>query len=179
MLPELSTFSYEERLERTGIFSLEMCRLRADFLEVFKIVQGLESTDQSVFFELSEDNRTRRHQLKSKMHHCRLIDVRKCFFSQRIISEWNNLPKEAMCDTTVNSFESKIDPVLWKRRGLYINQKRLPAPVFTTSSTVSAGGLRWAPVSYRGVLLFGSATFRSPAPCAGLTFTVYECSEEV
>ena len=119
LIPELSTLSYEQRLERTGLVSLEMRRLRADLIEVFKIVKGLEKVDQSVFFNLSEDSRTRGHQLKFQKHYCRL-DVRKYFFSQRIITEWNNLPQEAITAKIVNSFKNIIDPILWKRRGLYI-----------------------------------------------------------
>ena len=141
LIPELSTLSYEQRLERTGLVSLEMRRLRADLIEVFKIVKGLENVDQSVFFNLSEDSRTRGHQLKFQKHFCRL-DVRKYFFSQRIVTEWNNLPQEAITAKTVNSFKNIIDPIFRKRRGLYISQKRLSAPVFTTSSAVTAGGLR-------------------------------------
>ncbi|KAJ8047609.1 hypothetical protein HOLleu_06652 [Holothuria leucospilota] len=56
--------------------------------------------------------------------------------------EWNNLPQEAVTATTVNGFKNVINPILRKRRGLYISQKRLSAPVFTTPSAVTAGGLR-------------------------------------
>ena len=66
MIPELSTLSYEQRLERTGLISLELRRLRADLIEVFKIFKGLEDVDLSTFFTLSESRRTRGHQLKLK-----------------------------------------------------------------------------------------------------------------
>ena len=118
MIPDLSNLCYEERLERTNLLSLEMRRLRADLIEVFKIVKGLEDVKQSVFFELSKENRTRGHQWKFFKPNCRL-DVRKYFFSQRVISEWNNLPLEAVTATTVNGVKNKIDPILRKRRALY------------------------------------------------------------
>ena len=126
MIPELSTLSYEQRLERTGLISLELRRLRADLIEVFKIFKGLEDVDLSTFFTLSESRRTRGHQLKLKKYHCNL-DIRKYFFSQRVIAEWNNLPPKAVNSTSVNSFKNILDPILQKRRGLYISQKRLPA----------------------------------------------------
>ena len=134
MIPELSTLSYEQRLERTGLISLELRRLRADLIEVFKIFKGLEDVDLSTFFTLSESRRTRGHQLKLKKYHCNL-DIRKYFFSQRVIAEWNNLPPKAVNSTSVNSFKNILDPILQKRRGLYISQKRLPAPVITIPST--------------------------------------------
>ena len=114
-----------------------MRRLHADLIEDFKIVKGLEDVKQSTFFELAKENRTRGHQLKFYKPNCRL-DVRKYFFSQRVISEWNNLPLEAVTATTVNGFRYKIDPILKKRRGLYISLKRMPAPVFKTPSAASA-----------------------------------------
>ena len=38
MIPSISALTYEERLKRTGLISLENRRLRADLLEVFKIL---------------------------------------------------------------------------------------------------------------------------------------------
>ena len=46
MIPELSQLNYEERLCRTNLLSLEMRRLRADLIEVFKIVKGIDNVDQ-------------------------------------------------------------------------------------------------------------------------------------
>ena len=84
MIPELSTLSYEERLERSGLISLELRRLRADLIEVFKIVKGLEDVDPATFFTMS-DSITRGHQFKLQKHHCKL-DTRKFFCSERIVS---------------------------------------------------------------------------------------------
>ena len=50
MIPELSQLNYEERLCRTNLLSLEMRRLRADLIEVLKIVKGIDNVDQYSFF---------------------------------------------------------------------------------------------------------------------------------
>ena len=42
MIECLRSDSYQERLNKTGLISLEMRRLRADLIEVFKILHGLE-----------------------------------------------------------------------------------------------------------------------------------------
>ena len=141
MIPEISHLSYEDRLFETNLLSLEMRRLRADLIEVFKIVNGLEKIDACIFFEQRSDCRTRGHPFRFYKPNCRL-DIRKYSFSQRVISEWNNLPLEAVTAESVNSFKNKIDPILKKRQGLYISQKRLPAPVFKIPSASFADGNR-------------------------------------
>ena len=42
MIPSISAINYEESLKRTGLISLENRRLRADLLEVFKILRGFD-----------------------------------------------------------------------------------------------------------------------------------------
>ena len=141
MISECSLLNYSDRLVITGLLSLEMRRLRADLIEVFKIVKGFEKVNSSLFFEKQRNVRTRGHPFRFYKPNCRL-DIRKYFFSQRVISEWNSLPLEAVTADTVNTFKNKIDPVLKRRQGLYISQKWLSAPVFKTPSASSAGGIR-------------------------------------
>jgi len=43
--------TYEERYRTTGLTSLETRRLRADMLEVYKILKGFEGTDEMKFFQ--------------------------------------------------------------------------------------------------------------------------------
>ena len=46
MIPSISVLTYEERLKRKGLISLENRRLRADLLEVFKILNGFVKSTQ-------------------------------------------------------------------------------------------------------------------------------------
>ena len=52
MIPELRDISYESRLLQCGWTTLETRRLRGDQIEVFKIVNGYEDVDRSMFFKL-------------------------------------------------------------------------------------------------------------------------------
>ena len=50
---------------------------------------------------------TRGHPLKLRVQHCR-IDARKCFFSSRVITIWNQLPAEVLNAVTVAAFVAKL-----------------------------------------------------------------------
>ena len=51
MMEELRGMEYEERLRQTRLVTLEARRTRADIIEVFKIMKGLEPwTEQRGFF---------------------------------------------------------------------------------------------------------------------------------
>ena len=87
MIPSISALTYEERLKRTGLISLENRRLRADLLEVFKILKGYVKVDPATHFSMS-DRRSRRYRLKLEKPRARL-EVRRHFFSNRVIDAWN------------------------------------------------------------------------------------------
>ena len=103
--------SYESRLLQCGLTTLETRRLRGDQIEVFKIVNGYEDVDRNMFFKLKEGSRTRGHQAALVKEQCRL-DMRKYFFSQRAINEWNKLPNDCVNVSSVNTFTNIIDTYL-------------------------------------------------------------------
>ena len=52
MILELRDLSYDSRLLRCGLTTLETRRLRGDQVEVLKIVNGYEDVDRNMFFKL-------------------------------------------------------------------------------------------------------------------------------
>ena len=86
MMEGMSMLSYEERLKRLNLLSLEMRRLRSDLIEVFKILNGLEGLKAEDFFVLSDVDYTRGHSRKLYKL-CPRLDIRKFFFSQRVVVE--------------------------------------------------------------------------------------------
>ena len=50
LIPGLRDLTYKERLKECGLSTLEMCRLRGDQIEVFKILNGYENNDSNLFF---------------------------------------------------------------------------------------------------------------------------------
>ena len=73
MIPSIRTFSYEDRLMRLGLWTLEDRRIRADLVEVYKMVHGLSSVRLSTFFEFSSLDWTRGHSLKLKKNRFRAL----------------------------------------------------------------------------------------------------------
>jgi len=108
--------SYEERLRAAGLTTLEVRRQRGDLIECYKLLTGKENVDPHQFFRLSDNvHGLRGHSLKLSLDRCRL-DLRKYFFSQRVISVWNSFPQHVIDATSVNSFKNRLD-THWKITG--------------------------------------------------------------
>ena len=100
--------NYEKRLEYTGLTTLEKRRTRGDMLEVFKTVKGLNKMDYNTFFKISENTNTRGHKYKLETQRSRL-EVRRNFFTRRVVKEWNQLPAAVVDAQSVNSFKNLYD----------------------------------------------------------------------
>ena len=63
------------------------------------------------FFEIAVTDRshkTRGHNLKIIKVGCK-YDIRKKFFSQRVVDAWNGLSQDVVDAVTVNSFKNRLD----------------------------------------------------------------------
>ena len=104
--------SYQERLTFLGLPTLEYRRERADTVQVFKIMHGIDKVDKGKLFQMSECNTTRGHSLKLFKKRSRL-NVRANFFSQRVVDQWNSLPECVVTALSLNAFKSRLNK-LWK-----------------------------------------------------------------
>ena len=79
----------------------------------------------SDLFELSHNTQTRGNSLKLEKGRCRL-DVRKHYFTNRVINLWNDLPDTVIQAKTLNSFKNRLDrfwsdqPVMFDFRAEYV-----------------------------------------------------------
>ena len=53
----LENLTYDDRLKELGLTRLDKRRLRSDFIETFKIINGNYDVDTDIFFELDEGGR--------------------------------------------------------------------------------------------------------------------------
>ena len=84
-----------------------MRRPRADLIEVFEILHGLEGFSPKYFFQLHNESKTSGHPFKQNRF---ALECRKYFVSQRVVDECNGLPEETVTSTTVNQFKKGNRP---------------------------------------------------------------------
>lgn len=112
MLPDYRHLSYLDRLQVFKLTTLKTRRLRYDLICVFKILNGFLDVDPSHFFVFNV-RPSRSHDRQLYVSYSRL-DARKNFFSQRIISFWNELPVTCVMADSVLSFKRELDSHLCK-----------------------------------------------------------------
>ena len=108
MITECRGLSYENRLEVLGLISIEARQTRGDLIQVFKLIKGVDNVDYREFFQLAVNSRTRGHSFKICKVRSRL-EIRKNFFSQRVVNEWNELPSYVVEAESVNAFKNRLD----------------------------------------------------------------------
>ncbi|KAK4824026.1 hypothetical protein QYF61_009617 [Mycteria americana] len=75
---------YEERLRELGLFSLEKRRLRGDLIALYSYLKGV----------------------------CTSLDIRKTFFTERVVRHWNWLPREVVGSPSLEVFKRCVDVAL-------------------------------------------------------------------
>ena len=104
-----SGMEYGDRLKYLNLPSLEYRRFRGDLIEVYKIMHKFYDSEYvNSLFNVSEDGRTRGHNFKITKKHVN-SKLTQCFFTNRVINEWNNLSREEVNSTSLSAFKNAID----------------------------------------------------------------------
>src|SRR6218665_1715647 len=105
MIQGFKYLSYEERLIRCGLTTLEKRGSRGDLIEAYKIITGKESI-QWRFFELAPSKVTRGHRYKLFKKRKGTLG-QKCF-GARVADLWNELDDSTVSVDNVTAFKRKL-----------------------------------------------------------------------
>ncbi|XP_055492473.1 uncharacterized protein LOC129697841 [Leucoraja erinacea] len=111
LIPGMSGLSYEERLDKLGLHSLEFRRLRGDLIETYKILKSLDRLDAGRLFPMLGKSRTRGHSLRIRGKSFR-TEMRKTFFTQTVVNLWNSLPQNVVEASSLAIFKRELDVAL-------------------------------------------------------------------
>jgi len=92
MIQGLEHLSYEERLSKLGVFSLEKRRLRGDLVAAFQYLKGAYRKNRENIFTRASCDRTRIDGFKLREGRFRL-HIRKKFFMIRVVEHWTGCPE--------------------------------------------------------------------------------------
>lgn len=112
MISGLKGKDYETKLQELNLQSLAMRRTRFDMVQTFKILNNIDHVNPDTWFNTfgNTDIVTRNRAYPLNLLNRRAKgDVRKNFFSVRVINTWNSLPNDIKNAKSVNVFKIMYD----------------------------------------------------------------------
>ena len=119
LIPSLKRLSYEDRLKKLNLPTLAFRRLRGDMIEVYKIVTGKYGNNKTLKLKTNKEINTRGNNYKLYQEQSR-YDIRRYFFTNRVIAAWNILPDHVVMVDSTNLFKSRLDKY-WSNQDMFFN----------------------------------------------------------
>ncbi len=100
-----------------NMVTLEERRHQTDMAQVYKIVHGIDDVSKNSWFKAQQSDRvTRATDPLNFMGTLNRLDVRRNFFSQRVIDHWNNVPHDLKIAKSVSAFKKGYQSLRSARR---------------------------------------------------------------
>ncbi|KAK4828572.1 hypothetical protein QYF61_027662 [Mycteria americana] len=116
----LEGMSYKEWLRTLGLSSLEKRRLRGDLIPFYSFLRRGSGEGGAELFSLVSSDRT--HGNGSKLRQGRFrLDIRKHFFTKRLVKHWNRLPREMVDAPSLSVFKRHLDNALNNMLHLFVS----------------------------------------------------------
>ena len=108
-ISNLQSVSYEDKIKEVGIQTLEARRLRFDMIHTYETLNHKIAVNADIWFTRVQDIslRTTRHSdiyMNLQTKQCK-GEIRRKFFSNRVVQPWNNLPATIQNAKNVDSFK--------------------------------------------------------------------------
>jgi len=81
---------------------------------------GFSAVSFDAFFTVDSQQRTRGHSWRIIKHRSNL-DVRKYFFSERVVDRWNKLDQRDIDCESINGFKNKLEGIRKTRIGFFVD----------------------------------------------------------
>ena len=108
MIPALKNLSHRDRLKACNMSTLHYRRLRGDIIETYKILSGKYDAKLAPKFDLSGIQTTRGSDLRIFKTRSK-YDLRKFYFTNRVVDAWNSLPNWIVTAYSTNTFKRRLD----------------------------------------------------------------------
>jgi len=111
MVRGMERLFYDERLRELGLFSLEKRRIQGDLIAAFQYLKKAYKKAREGLFRPAWSCRTTCNGFKLKENRFRL-DIRKKFFTARVVRHWHRLPGEAVDAPSLEMFKARLNGAL-------------------------------------------------------------------
>ena len=116
MISGLSSRDYDEQLSELKMLSLKNRRQMFDMVQTFKIIHSFDNVDRSTWFEFVEEREGRTTRLSEDPLNLKTkrinTEIRRNFFSNRVINSWNKIPSTIKNAKTVASFKRQYTELM-------------------------------------------------------------------
>ena len=108
----------EERLKYLKLPTLKATRIRGDLIQTYKMFNNIYNVDKACFLDSPLINITRNSTDKILMQHCKK-NIRKYYFSNRVVPLWNQLTPNMKRAPSINMFKNLIEEYLLRNNIIY------------------------------------------------------------